>query len=226
MTASSCCISIHASQSLRQSFNIAEKVGKAVQKHSHLVIEVDVRLSVRGGEFGKGPRILRCEVTLFTKKRGVVRAEEDAETVYACIDLVSTITERKLRKIKEKDSDHGRHMKGCNRLKVREPVIEPVVEDAVDSSTGEEAEEEDLIKEIVRTKYFEMPPLTVAEAVEQLELVAHDFYGFQNEETGEINIVYKRREGGYGLIIPKKDGKAEKVEPLPTEQLNEHSFAE
>ncbi|WZZ01114.1 hypothetical protein YC2023_073442 [Brassica napus] len=197
---------IAASQSLRQSFNIAEKVGKAVQKHSHLVIEVDVRVSVRGGEFGKGPRILRCEVTLFTKKHGVVRAEEDAETVYACINLVSTIIERKLRKIKEKDSDHGRHMKGFNRLKVREPVIEPVVEDAVDSSTGEEAEEEDLIKE-----YFEMPPLTVAEAVEQLELVAHHFYGFQNEKTGEINIVYKRREGGYGLIIPKKDGKAEKV---------------
>ncbi|CAH8387883.1 unnamed protein product [Eruca vesicaria subsp. sativa] len=128
-------------------------------------------------------------VTLFTKKHGVVRGEEDAETVYACIDLVSTIIQRKLRKIKEKDSDHGRHMKGFNSLK------------------------------IMRTKYFEMPALT-------LELVAHDFYGFLNEETGEINIVYKRREGGYGLIIPKKDGNAEKVEPLPTEQLNEHSFAE
>jgi ribosomal subunit interface protein len=209
--------------------HVEEKVGKSVQKHSHLVREVDVRLSVRGGEFGKGPRIRRCEVTLFTKKHGVVRAEEDAETVYACIDLVSTIIQRKLRKIKEKDSDHGRHMKGFNRLKVREPVIEPVVEDvedSTDSSVGEEEEEDDLIKEIVRTKTFEMPPLTVAEAVEQLELVSHDFYGFQNEETGEINIVYKRKEGGYGLIIPKKDGKAEKVEPLPTEQLNEHSFAE
>ncbi|KAG2247529.1 hypothetical protein Bca52824_087157 [Brassica carinata] len=175
--------------------HVEEKVGKAVQKHSHLV-----------REFGKGPRILRCE--------------KDAETVYACIDLVSTIIQRKLRKIKEKDSDHGRHMKGFNRLKVRESVIEPVVEDVSDSRPGEE--EDDLIKEIVRTKYFEMPPLTVAEAVEQLELVAH---GFQNEETGEINIVYKRREGGYGLIIPKKDGKSEKVEPLPTEQLNERSVA-
>ncbi|KAG2316691.1 hypothetical protein Bca4012_067536 [Brassica carinata] len=211
---------LELSEAIKQ--HVEDKVGKAVQKHSHLVREVDVRLSVRGGEFGKGPKIRRCEVTLFTKKHGVVRGEEDAETVYACIDLVSTIIQRKLRKIKEKDSDHGRHMKGFNRLKVREPVIEPVVEDpedVTDSTTPEE--EDDLIKEIVRTKYFEMPPLTVSEAVEQLELVAHDFYGFQNEETGEINIVYKRREGGYGLIIPKKDGKAEQVE-----QLNEHSFAE
>ncbi|KAJ4865940.1 hypothetical protein Rs2_42553 [Raphanus sativus] len=213
---------LELSEAIKQ--HVEDKVGKAVQKHSHLVREVDVRLSVRGGEFGKGPKIRRCEVTLFTKKHGVVRGEEDAETVYACIDLVSTIIQRKLRKIKEKDSDHGRHMKGFNRSKVREPVIEPVVEDPEDVA-GEE-EEDDLIKEIVRTKYFEMPPLTVSEAVEQLELVAHDFYGFQNEETGEINIVYKRKEGGYGLIIPKKDGKAEKVDPLPTEQLNEHSFAE
>ena len=88
---------------------------------------------------------------MFTKKHGVVRGEEDAETVYACIDLVSTIIQRKLRKIKEKDSDHGRHMKGFNRSQVRDPVIEPVVEDAEDvaeSIPGGGEEEDDLIKEV------------------------------------------------------------------------------
>lgn len=203
--------------------HVEDKVGKAVQKHSHLVREVDVRLSTRGGgEFGRGPRTRRCEVTLFTKRHGVLRAEEDTESTYGSIDLVSSVIQRKLRKIKEKESDHGRHMKGFNRLKVREPVEPlPVEEDEVSPQ-----EEEESIDEIVRTKYFDMPPLTVSEAIEQLQNVDHDFYGFRNEETGEINIVYKRKEGGYGLIIPKGNGEAEKLEPLVVEPAKEPSLKE
>ncbi|RZC73873.1 hypothetical protein C5167_049352 [Papaver somniferum] len=219
---------------------VEEKVGKAVQKHSHIVREVDIRLSLRGGEIGKGPKLRRCEVTLFTKKHGVVRAEEDAESLYGSIDLVSSIIQRKLRKIKEKDTDHGRHMKGFNRLNVRDPGlqvaeqdVEPEPQDekedafAVDEKPCIGAEKDylslgdfpkkrdylilitEFVFQIVRTKYFEMPPLTVAEALEQLELVAHDFYAFRNEATGEINIIYKRKDRGYGLIIPKGDAKAE-----------------
>eukprot|EP00262_Sarcandra_glabra_P008028 TRINITY_DN211_c0_g1_i1.p1 TRINITY_DN211_c0_g1~~TRINITY_DN211_c0_g1_i1.p1 ORF type:complete len:306 (-),score=54.39 TRINITY_DN211_c0_g1_i1:79-996(-) len=202
--------------------HVEEKVGKAVQKHSHLVREVDVRLSLRGGEIGRGPKVRRCEVTLFTKKHGVIRAEEDAETLYGSIDLASSIIQRKLRKIKEKDSDHGRHMKGFNRLKVRDP--EPEAE--VDPEPFIQEGEEDFIDEIVRTKYFDMPPLTVTEAVEQLESVHHDFYGFRNYETGEINILYKRKEGGYGLIIPKGRGQVEKLETVAADLEREPSVVE
>ncbi|KAK4489798.1 hypothetical protein RD792_000439 [Penstemon davidsonii] len=195
---------------------VEDKLGKAVQKHSHLVREVDVRLSIRGGEIGKGPKLRRCEVTLYTKKHGVVRAEVDAELLYGSIDSVSSIIQRKLRKIKEKDSDHGRHMKGFDRSKVREPNVLQVAED-VDASLDEGDEQEDIMVEIVRKKYFDMPPLTVIEAIEQLENLDHDFYGFRNEETGEVNIVYKRKAGGYGLIIPKGDGETEKLETVVLE---------
>lgn len=195
--------------------HVEEKVGKAIQKHSHLVREVDVRISARGGEFGKGPRVCRCEVTMFTKKHGVVRAEEDAETVIASIDMVSSVIQRKLRKIKEKVTDHGRHYKGgYNRRMGRDPEAYLVEEDSVAVLQQDNDDDEFFDDEVIRTKYFDMPPLTVAEAIEQLENVDHDFYGFRNEETGEINILYKRKSGGYGVIIPKEGGVAEKIEPL------------
>lgn len=199
--------------------HVEDKVGKALQKHSHLVREADVRLSARGGEFGRGARVRRCEVTVFTKKHGVIRAEMDSETLYESIDNASSIVQKKLRKIKEKDTDHGRHMKGFNRLKVREPKIEPVEKDDEEEEEGvyfvdSAPQEVDGVSlaEIVRTKYFHMPPLTVDEALEQLENVDHDFYGFRNDETGEINILYKRKDGGYGLIIPTKDGDVQELD--------------
>lgn len=209
--------------------HVEDKVGRAVQKHSYIVREVDVRLSTRGGgEFGRGPRTRRCEVTLFTKRHGVVRAEEHAETTYGSIDLVSSIIQRKLRKIKEKETDHGRHMKGSNRLKFREAILPLPSDDGEDEIeiSPQKEEEEQLIEEVVRTKYFDMPPLTVFEAIDQLENVHHDFYAFRNEETGEINIIYKRKEGGYGLIIPKGDGEADKLETIVLEPAKEPSVQE
>lgn len=208
---------------------IEEKVGIAVQKHANLVREVDVRLSIRGGEIGKGPKIRRCEVTLFTKKHGVVRAEEEAETIYASIDIVSDIIRRKLRKIKEKDGGHGRPSKMRKQPKLGELLSTDLVDDkemryeeadALPDVKGMRYEEadaspdlkgtryeelDDLSDEVVRIKYFEMPPMSPEEALEQLVNVDHDFYAFRNMESGEVNVLYKRKHGGYGLIVPKSN---------------------
>lgn len=203
--------------------HIEDKVGRAVGKHCHLVREVDVRLSARGGELGRGPKTSRCEITLFTKRHGVVRAEEDSESSYGSIDVASSIIKRKLRKIKEKGTD-VRHMKGTKEWKAFDAAAIALSdvedEDEDDEATAQEEQdlveavgaedEETVLTKVVRTKVFEMPPLTVDEALEQLENVDHDFYAFRNEETGEVNILYKRKEGGYGLIIPKEDGHVEK----------------
>ena len=57
---------------------------------------------------------------------------------------------------------------------------------------------------IVKTKQFPVKPMTPEEAVLQLELVGHDFFVFENADSGEVNVVYRRRDGDYGLIEPQQ----------------------
>jgi putative sigma-54 modulation protein len=52
-------------------------------------------------------------------------------------------------------------------------------------------------------KYFAMPPMTIEEALTQLQLVDHDFYMFCNKDTNEINVIYQRNHGGFGVIQPR-----------------------
>lgn len=202
--------------------HIEEKVGRAVSKHCHLVREVDVRLSARGGELGRGPKTSRCEITLFSKRHGVLRAEEDAESTYASIDLAAAIIKRKLRKIKEKETEVRRHGDVWDEAAVPPADLLLVTDHAADLEAEEQdlaaavgaEDEQTVLAKVVRTKVFEMPPLTVEEALEQLENVDHDFYCFRDEATGEVNILYRRKEGGYGLIIPKEDGNVDKKDTL------------
>ena len=61
---------------------------------------------------------------------------------------------------------------------------------------------EGLDQQIVKTKQFTVNPMTAEEAVNQLELIGHDFFVFRNSESGDVNVVYRRMDRGYGLIEP------------------------
>ena len=58
---------------------------------------------------------------------------------------------------------------------------------------------------IVKTKNFAVKPMTAEEAVLQLELIGHDFFVFVNADSDDVNVIYKRRDGNYGLIEPSRD---------------------
>jgi putative sigma-54 modulation protein len=180
---------IEITDAIREYVN--QKVEKAVSHFQALTTEVDIHLSV-----ARNPRInpkQTAEVTIYANG-SVIRAEESTESLYASIDLVADKIARQLRKFKEKRQD-----KTYSNTKTGTAVEEhPVVADLIGDRTPE------LPAEVVRTKYFAMPPMTVQEALEQLQIIDHDFYMFRNAETGEINVLYERKShGGYGVIQPR-----------------------
>jgi len=64
-------------------------------------------------------------------------------------------------------------------------------------------DEEETGEQIVKVKQFPVKPMSPEEAVLQLELIGHDFFVFRSDESGDINVIYRRRNGGYGLIEPQ-----------------------
>lgn len=173
---------------------VHQKIEKAANHFLNTTNEIDVHLSV-----ARNPRIdsrQTAEVTVYASG-AVIRAEESSENLYASIDLVADKIARQLRKYKERRLDKKTHA----QVKTSEVVDQAIVQtDLIGSRTPE------LPAEVVRTKYFAMPPMTIEEALEQLQLVDHDFYMFLNAETGEINVIYERNHGGYGVIQPRQNG--------------------
>lgn len=173
---------------------VHQKIEKAVNHFQHITNEVDVHLSV-----ARNPRInpnQTAEVTIYANGN-VIRAEESSENLYASIDLVANKIARQLRKYKERRRDKKIH---AHHNTIEEVIPEAVVTDLIGDRTPE------LPEEVVRTKYFAMPPMSVSEALEQLRMVGHDFYMFHNSETGEINVIYERNHGGFGVIQPRQNG--------------------
>lgn len=175
--------------------HVEQKILKAVSHFKHLTNEVDVHLSV-----AKNPRIganQAAEVTLFVDG-AVVRAEESSESLYASIDLVADKISRQLRKFKEK---RNTRMQGSLGKTTEAYLNEAPLTDVTHVLNTSEPQ---LPEEVIRTKYFAMSPMSVTDALEQLAVIDHDFYMFLNAETEEINVIYERNHGGYGLIQPRK----------------------
>jgi putative sigma-54 modulation protein len=113
--------------------------------------------------------------------------------MYASIDGMSDKLERQVKRFRGRQIDRWQ-----GQLK-NTPDVAP---DEAQPFVVEE--EEEIETRIVRTKQFQMKPMSAEEAVLQLELLDHDFYVFTSADTGDINVVYRRRDGDYGLIEPAR----------------------
>jgi len=120
----------------------------------------------------------------------VLRGEEANADMYAAIDLVVEKLERQIRKHKTK----------INRKFRQEGSLRTLFKEGPINHEAEETEEE--IK-VVKTKRFNLKPMDIEEAILQMDMLGHSFFVFSNAETDEMNVVYKRKDGKYGLIEPE-----------------------
>ena len=182
--------------------HVEQKLKKATAHFLTLIQEVDVALSVENN-----PRIApkqAAEVTIFLNHHTVIRAEERSENLYATVDMVTDKVTRQLRKYKEKRREQNHD--SVRPLNVDSAINAPDILPDDSSDISEVLNHSPKLPEaVVRAKYFSMPPMSVQEALENLEMVGHDFYMFRNVDTGEINVVYDRNHNGYGLLQPRQN---------------------
>lgn len=162
---------------------IEKKIGK-LDRYLPAISEARVDLSTESTR--SAGQLQVAQITLRANGK-YIRGEERTHDIFASIDAVLDKLHRQIARYKGKREDRW---KGRGAYEPEPLPIEP-----------EMAEEE--AGAIVRRKRFQMYPMDELEAIEQMELLGHSFFVFHNAETGEINVLYRRRDGDYGLIIPE-----------------------
>lgn len=157
---------------------VEQKLGK-LERYFTPETEIIVTLSVEKDR-------QKIEVTI-PVKGNIIRSEQTSSDMYVSIDLVEEIIERQLRKYKTKLI--AKHQEGGN---FKQEFFDK-----------EEPSEDDGEIKIVRTKKFGFKPMYPEDACVQMELLGHDFFVFRNAETDEVNVVYRRKNGTFGLIEPE-----------------------
>ncbi|MBQ4537682.1 MAG: ribosome-associated translation inhibitor RaiA [Lachnospiraceae bacterium] len=156
---------------------VEDKIGK-LDKYFNPDTEVHVTLSVEKDR-------QKIEVTI-PVKGSIIRSEQVSNDMYVSIDLVEEVIERQLKKYKNKIIDKKQANGDFSQLYVDNDYME-----------------EEEVK-IVRTKKFDIKPMYPEDACIQMELLGHGFFVFNNAETGQVNVVYKRKGDTYGLIEPEE----------------------
>jgi putative sigma-54 modulation protein len=161
---------------------VEKKMGK-LDKYLTSISEVRVELSVQKTKSARDSQV--AQVTVRSNST-ILRAEEKSDDILASIDVVLDKMYRQIARFKGKRERHGR---GAG-------AVEPLVVEV------EEGEEEPVGK-VVRVKRFMVQPMTPDEAIEQMELLGHNFFLFFNRETDSMNVLYRRNDGNYGLLQPE-----------------------
>ncbi|CAN0480045.1 unnamed protein product, partial [Phaeothamnion confervicola] len=149
---------------------------------------VELELSVE-----RNPKIERAQIAEVTvrTKGPVLRVRESADDMYVAIDQAAHKLERQARKYRDRRKEHHGQL----------PF--DAAPDPVAVSVGADAPEEEPTPKLVKSKSFEMKQMGPEDAALAMDMLNHDFYVFRNDADGQVNVVYRRRDGDYGLIAPE-----------------------
>ena len=164
----------------------------------HLKSISDAKLEISRTAARSQPDRITAQLTLKTGS-ATLRGQESGLNLFAAIDAVTDIMDRQIKRYKGKVY---RSSKAKKTARAQDAILEAQLPDPDDDEEEEEETETGLGK-VVRTKRFPMKPMTVDDAVFEMELLSHDFFLFHNTDSNEYNVVYRRHDGNYGIIEPE-----------------------
>jgi ribosomal subunit interface protein len=179
----------------RQRTYIQEKIGKLTRYADQIQsakVEVATEQRENQGE------IHRVQVTLVGEHGIILRADQHAPDIFAATDQAQNVLKRQIERFKEKHWRRGRlRRKGDEFIEVDPAVVEGDTTPEPPMSAADETQ-----RRITRMKKFALKPMFSDEAVEQMELLGHNFFVFRDADTSQFSVVYRRNDGNYGLIVP------------------------
>lgn len=148
----------------------------------------EVRVDVGEERSNRMGNRMVAQITLRHIRGTILRAEERSNDIFAAVDVVIDKMYRQIERYKGKRRRRG-----------------DMQENFTDYETAVELTEEELEPHtVIRRKQFSVEPVNEEEAIEQMELLGHDFFVFVNADTSSVNVVYRRKDGNFGLLEPEE----------------------
>ena len=170
-----------------------QKKFKRLERHLKLMSDAELEVS-RTSARSQTDRVV---VQMTLKANGyTLRGQESGPNLFAAIDAMTDVMDRQIQRYKGKVYRSARAKKASKAASIGSgPMTQPADGEEAGGWVSDEGA-------VVRTKRFPMRPMTVEDAILEMKLLSHDFFLFYNVESDEYNVVYQRRDGGFGVIEP------------------------
>ena len=167
---------------------------KAGRLDRYLPALSDVRVDLAEENARNSSERYGAQVTIRDEHGTILRAEERSSDIFRAVDAVVDKLYRQINRYRGKRVSRRRNGEATEELFEPEPL--PLEEEELEGEWSQS-------RTIARKKRFPLQPMSVDEAIDQMELLGHDFFIFFNPDEEAVNVVYKRHDGGYGLLMPE-----------------------